>query len=47
MKKTKETRGRKKLPDSQKKVAIYIMVPGKNKLAAQVEINKIGEKYCA
>lgn len=43
----KETRGRKKLPASKKKVAIRIMVPGKFKFRAQAECNLVEAKYSA
>lgn len=39
-------RGRKKLAKKDKKVVVYTMVPAKNKPAAQLEINNVGEKYC-
>lgn len=43
----KDKRGRKKMNAKEKKVAIYTMVPGKHKVKAKKEINKIGEKWCA
>lgn len=43
---TPETRGRKKLPVKEKKVAVYIMVPGKYKAAAQRAVNVIALKFC-
>lgn len=41
-----ETRGRKPLPKSKKKVVIRIMVPGKYEKQAQAEINVVEAKYC-
>jgi len=41
-----ETRGRKPLPKSKKKVVIRILVPGKYEKQAQAEINVIETKYC-
>lgn len=42
---TTETRGRKKLPLKEKKVPIYIMVPGKHKKAAQRELAIVALKF--
>lgn len=44
--KKSETRGRKPLPKSKKKVVIRILVPGKYEKQAQAEINVIETKYC-
>ena len=45
MKKTIEKRGRKKLPKSEKKEKIYILVKGKYIKKAQEEINLIQDHY--
>jgi len=43
--KVKDTRGRKALPPSEKKVAIYVMVPLKFKEKAQKAINIAAARF--
>lgn len=40
-----ENRGRKPLPDTEKKTRVYILVKGKFKDRAQRDLNKIAKKY--
>lgn len=43
----KETRGRKKVAEKDRKVMVYILVPEKHRVKAQREITPIGIKYCS